>query len=293
MATPTKERATNYPGIYEYDVRKTPKDKGIRYRVVYRTLAGKQTSKSGFKTLGAAKSFQAETETKKATGEYIAPSAARTRISEIAPDWLKEKRATTAETNYTPLEASWRNHVQERWSGVRVGDVDQEDVKNWIVDMRLAAQQRAEAKGEPDDNAGATVIIRAYGVLAGILDMAVERGLLPKNLARGKQVSKIMPRKIRKKHIYLTAEDVGRLSKEADVHGHGLLVLMLAYCGTRWGEAIALRVSDIDLTRKRLLITKTVTEETDSRLGRPRAGRTERCQFRASFWISYAIGWRG
>ncbi|MFC9994677.1 tyrosine-type recombinase/integrase [Nocardia sp. NPDC127526] len=275
MTDRAKERPTNYPGIYEYDVRKTPKDKGIRYRVVYRTPAGKQTSKSGFKTIGAAKAFQNTTETKKLTGEYIAPSAGRTKISALAPDWLKEKKATTAETSYTPIEASWRNHVEERWAGVGVGDVDQEDVKTWLVDMRLAAQQRAAAKGEPDDNAGATVIIRAYGVLAGIMDMAVERGLVPKNQARGKQISKIMPKKIRKKHIYLTAEDVGRLSKEADVHGHGLLVLVLAYCGIRWGEAIALRVSDIDVTRKRLSITKAVTEETGFKVG-PTKGRENR-----------------
>ncbi|OJF85034.1 hypothetical protein NS14008_36615 [Nocardia seriolae] len=261
--------------MYEYDVRKTPKDKGIRYRVVYRTPAGKQTSKSGFKTLGAAKSFQAETETKKATGDYIAPSAGRIKVGALAPDWLKEKGATTAETNSGPLESSWRNHVKERWSGVGVGDVDTEDVKTWILDMRLAAQQRAEKNSKPDINAGATVIIRAYGVLAGILDLAVSRGLLPKNPARSKTVSKVMPKKLRKKHIYLTAEDVGRLSKEADVHGHGLLVLVLAYCGIRWGEAIALRVFDIDFMRKRLSITKAVTEETGFKVG-PTKGRENR-----------------
>ncbi|MDV8068397.1 hypothetical protein R4P64_17930 [Rhodococcus sp. IEGM 1366] len=55
----------------------------------------------------------------------------------------------------------------------------------------------------------------------------------------------------------MTAEDVDQLSTEADRHGHGLLVLVLAYCGCRWSEAIALRVRDINFTRARLTVSDT------------------------------------
>lgn len=43
-----------------------------------------------------------------------------------------------------------------------------------------------------------------------------------------------------------------RLATEAKQHR--TLVLVLAYCGVRWGEAIALRVRDIDFKRARLTV---------------------------------------
>ena len=36
---------------------------------------------------------------------------------------------------------------------------------------------------------------------------------------------------------------------------HRILVLVLAFCGLRWGEAIALRVADVDFLRRRILVS--------------------------------------
>ncbi len=226
---------------------------GTRYRVRYRMPNGKQTDKRGFKRKRDAEQFLNTVEVKKMTGDYIAPSLGRITVAELAPDWLKEKKASVAPSNYRTLDSAWRTHVEPRWGGVRIGDVTQDAVRDWIVDMRLAAQERAEAKGKPDINAGATTVIRAFGVLASILDTAVEtKKLLPKNLARGKTVSRVLPTKTMKRHVYLKSDDVARLAKEAGKHR--LLVLMLAYCGPRWGELIALRVRDVDIVRGRLTV---------------------------------------
>ena len=60
------------------------------------------------------------------------------------------------------------------------------------------------------------------------------------------------PRKTAKRRVYLSAEDVDRL---ADAAGeHRALVLALAYTGIRWGEAIALRVRDVEFLRRRLSV---------------------------------------
>jgi integrase len=62
-----------------------------------------------------------------------------------------------------------------------------------------------------------------------------------------------LPRKTARRHVYLSAQDVARL---ADENGeHRALVLALAYCGRRWGEAIGLRVRDVEFLRRRLSVS--------------------------------------
>jgi integrase len=62
-----------------------------------------------------------------------------------------------------------------------------------------------------------------------------------------------LPRKTARRHVYLSADDVHRL---ADAAGqHRALVLVLAYCGIRWGEAVALRVRDVEFLRRRLSVS--------------------------------------
>ena len=102
---------------------------------------------------------------------------------------------------------------------------------------------------------GPTTVIRAYGVLAGILDDAVKSRRLASNPARGVEN---LPRRHGKRHVYLSAEDVGRLADESEQHR--ALVLVLAYCGIRWGEAAALRVRDVEFLRLRLSVSQNAVQ---------------------------------
>ncbi|MEG8177029.1 site-specific integrase [Nocardia terpenica] len=234
-------------------------DKGIRYLVAYAKPDGKPTQKKGFLTKTAAKNWAIEIEGKKRDGEYVAPAQGRVTVAQLAPGWLKHKEASVKQSHYRPLESSWRNHVEPRWGHVRVADVTAESVEQWITEMRLAAQKAAEqqkAKGRRGSD-GTSNILRNHGVLAGILDLAVKAKRLPRNPARGIEN---LPKKQKKtRHIYLSSEDVQRLA--VNTGQHRVLVLTLAYCGLRWGEAIGLRVRDIDYKRGRISVTKQAVEE--------------------------------
>ena len=72
---------------------------------------------------------------------------------------------------------------------------------------------------------------------------------LARNPARGVEN---LPEKSSKRRVYLTVEDVARLAVESGQHR--TLVLTLAYTGIRWGEAVALRVRDIQFLRRRLSV---------------------------------------
>lgn len=215
------------------------------WRVRYRTPDRGETQKRGFKTKRDAEIFAASVEVSKMKGEYVAPALGRATVAELAPDWLARKQSK-APSHYRMLESAWRVHVQPRWGAVRVADVGTIGVEDWIAAML-------------DKGSGATTVLRAYGVLAGILADAVKAKRIAVNPARGVEN---LPRKTGKRRVYLSAEDVHRLADEAGTVGlvYRVLVLVLAYCGLRWGEAIGLRVRDVEFLRRRLTVSENAVQ---------------------------------
>jgi integrase len=230
---------------------------GKRYRVRYRTPDRKQTDKRGFRTKRDAEAFAATVEVEKLTGSYVAPALGRITIAELAPDWLQRKESDVAPSNYRTLESAWRTHVRPKWGNARISDVEPAAVEQWIARMQR-------------DGGGATTVIRAYGVLAAILDDAVKSRRLAANPARGVEN---LPRKSAKRHVYLSADDVARLANESG--DHRPLVLTLAYTGLRWGELVALRVRDVEFLRRRLTVHDNAVQlGVDHAVGRTKSKRT-------------------
>ncbi len=105
------------------------------------------------------------------------------------------------------------------------------------------------------DGSGATTVLRAQGVLSGILADAVKGKRLAANPCKGVEN---LPRKVARRHVYLSADDVRRLADESGEHR--ALLLVLAYCGLRWGEAIGLRVADVEFLRRRLTVSENAVQ---------------------------------
>lgn len=66
------------------------------------------------------------------------------------------------------LGSAWRVHVAPRWASVAVSRIDQLAVESWISTMTQGG-------------AGATTVLRAHGVLSGILGDAVKAKRLASN----------------------------------------------------------------------------------------------------------------
>ncbi|MFW0789656.1 tyrosine-type recombinase/integrase [Gordonia sp. CPCC 205333] len=210
---------------------------GKRYRVRYRTPEHRQTDKRGFATKRAAEAFANTVEVEKLTGDYVAPARGLVTVAELQPAWMDRKRAASSASWTLSLETAWRVHVEPRWGTTRVADIDTLAVEAWISGL----------SGEKSP----TVVLRAHGVLAGILDDAVRAK--PKRLASNpSRLVTNLPQKAKKKHVYLTAEDVADLAAAAGPRAP--IVYVLAYCGLRWGELVALRVSDVEFLRRRISV---------------------------------------
>jgi integrase len=118
---------------------------------------------------------------------------------------------------------------------------------------------------------GPVIVHTAYSVLARILDDAV-RDRLVSNPARGVK----LPRRARRQNVYLTPVQLHALADESGRYRS--LVLLLGVGGLRWGEAAALRVSDIDFLRRRIeLHRNAVTVGRQTFVGTLKSGKNPDC----------------
>jgi len=222
--------------------------KGRQYRVRYRTPDRKQTDKRGFRTKREAEQFAATIEVAKMRGEYVSPSLGCITVGELGPGWLERQSGHMKPSGFRCYESAWRIHVAPRWGQTRIADIRFTAVQGWI--SQLAAER------------GPVVVQTAYSILKRILDDAVEDRRLSSNPACGVKLPKRPPRR----NIYLTAAQLGRLADESGRYRS--LVLLLGIGGLRWGEAAALRVSDIDFLRRQIhLHTNAVTVGSRTHLG--------------------------
>jgi integrase len=143
---------------------------------------------------------------------------------------------------------------------VALGDIRPTTVQQWISDL-----------GRGTDDAkpvGASVVKRTHYVLSGILADAVRDNLIARNPAAGVK----LPRTTRKRPVYLTHQQVAALAAASgDYEG---LVLTLSYCGLRWGEAVGMRVRELDMLRRRATISENAVQSgRQIYVGTPKAHR--------------------
>lgn len=206
---------------------------GKRYLVRYRKPDRSQASKKGFATKRDAERFLASTSVSIAERRYIDPTDARATVGELGATWIADQQAVLKPSSAHPLESAWRIHVEPTWGNRQVGDIRHSDVRAWVSEM--SAQR------------GPTTVIRSFGILAAILDIAVRDRRLADNPARGVK----LPNKVPKPRVYLTHRQIAELAQRA-AHPH--IVYFLSYTGLRWGEATGLRLRDVDLTRRRVTV---------------------------------------
>jgi integrase len=212
---------------------------GKRYRVRFRKPDHSEGQKRGFRTKRDAELYLASLETQKSRGEFIDAASGRLPVGALGPQWLSTQTQLKP-SSLRPIEIAWRLYVQPRWGHVPIGDIRHSDVQQWISGI---SSERS-----------ATTALRAFGVLASILDTAVRDRQIATNPARGVR----LPRKVPKHHRYLTHDEVHALAEASGKHK--TLILVLSYTGLRWGEVVGLRVSDFDPERRRLTVVNNAVE---------------------------------
>jgi integrase len=124
---------------------------------------------------------------------------------------------------------------------VPLASITHADVVGWVAELTASGLS-------------ASTVRHAHRVFAMLLGLAVRDGRLSRNPAERVP----LPRVRRTDKRFLDHDQVAEL---ADAAGpYRLVVLVLAYCGLRFGELAALRVRRVDLLRRRLEVAESVTE---------------------------------
>lgn len=228
--------------------------RGARYTARWRDADGKQRAKT-FDRKRDASAFLDRVGSALQAGVYVDPKAGRITVGDFSEKWLEtlgHLKPTTRASYVSTLEV----HVLPRWRTTPLSRVEHEDVAAWV--SRMVAEGRSPA-----------IVAKAHRVLSLMLALAVRGRRLTTNPADEVR----LPRMRKPDKRFLTHEQVAQLASaagsdwEADeglvVAGRAqdrALVLVMAYCGLRWGEATALRASRVDLMRRRLEIAEAVSE---------------------------------
>lgn len=209
---------------------------GYTWRVVYVLPNGTRRSKQGFRTKDAAQRW-ADDNAPKAGMEWIDPADGRVTVGELWDTFLTIKESSTKPSTVRALISAWNTHVQPMWAEREVGSCRRTEVKMWLATMA----------GHP------VVARRALGILAGILDIAVDDRRVAVNVARGIP----LPRKPEPKKVYLSASQLRAL---ADASGaRWLIVMTLGTTGLRWGELAGLKGGDVVVGRRRIHVKRSVS----------------------------------
>jgi integrase len=226
------------------------------YRPRYRDQNGKEHARHFKRKVDAQRWLDSVTAALE-TGTYVDPRAGKVKVGEWAEKWF-EGQAQLKPTTLSRYRSILDLHVLPHWSACQLVAVSHADVQAWV------AQQHA-------DGAAPATVRKHFRVLSLILDLAVRDGRLPRNPCQ--KVN--LPRVQQARRRYLTHAQVQRLADETCslragtrlpyrereiMASYRVVVLVLAYCGLRWGELAALKVKRVDLRRRRIEVAESVVE---------------------------------
>ncbi|MGV0807054.1 tyrosine-type recombinase/integrase [Mycolicibacterium setense] len=180
-------------------------------------------------------------------GTWTDPKLSGVTFGTIAERWLSTKANRSAKT-VAGYRSLLDTIVLPRWRDVQLRDVRYDDLQVWITGLTVDGSVRFEGKG-----LSASRVRQTHQLVGAVLKFAVRAKHLPSNPADGVD----LPRLPEIEQRYLTHDQLHRV---AVASGRlRTLVLVLGYCGLRFGEAAALQVSDVDVATRRIRVRRSVT----------------------------------
>lgn len=176
-------------------------------------------------------------------GEWTDPLRGRVTVGEYSQEWLRSKVRLKQSTRET-YDSLLRTHVTPTWESVPLAGVRHEAVSAWVQALHASGLSASRTR-------------QAWIVLSQVLDLAVKARRIPHNPAKGVELP-AMPGQAERPMRALDERQVWALAAAAG--DARLSVLVLAWCGLRFGELAGLRVRHFDTLRRELRIETALSE---------------------------------
>lgn len=218
-------------------------DRPSPWKARYSGGDGRQHSKSFERKIDAERWLRSQLATLD-RGEWVDPAGGQVTFGEWAESWRRGLHDVKPKTR-AGYESLLRSRILPSFANWQLRQISPAVVREWVSAM-------------VDDGLSPARIRQARQVLSAVLAQAVADGLVVRNPAAG-----VKPPQVRaRRQLFLSAPEVARLADVAEglQVGAGVLVRVLAYSGLRWGEAVALKRSAVDVKKRRLRVKEAATE---------------------------------
>jgi site-specific recombinase XerC len=212
----------------------------MRWRARYLDDDGRRRAKGFAPQLGRTEVARLRNHGEIRNGNCIEPSAGRVTVATVYQSWFPTQAHISAKTA-SSRRSAWNSRVEPKWGDTLIADVRPAAIRAWGAAM-------------VDDGAGTPTIENAFGVLRQPLGAAVEDSRVPRNPCDGVR----HPKRKHSDRGYVSHEQVAALASAVGRQGEG--VRFLTFTGLWWGEIAVLRVQDFDMLRRRVNVSRSVTE---------------------------------
>jgi integrase len=192
-------------------------------------------------------------------GEWTSPEkrvaevvAQHITLAEYADTWIRERNVKPR--TRIGYESLWDNHIQPLGK-VPLIHLTPESVRTWYASLGSEHVRRNS---------------HAYGLLHAILATAVTDQLIPANPAN---LSRAMNPPTKRQPVILDVAEVAALADAIKPERLRALILVMAWVGVRWGEAIELQRRDVAEGAKAIRVSRAVTHRDGCRVDTPKSGK--------------------
>jgi integrase len=220
-----------------------PEKHGKTWRVRDEVGGHKVTLLSGLPNKTTAKNAIVQLRAEQLRGDALVPRGGKMTLAEWLDVWQPAWEAGLKPSSAKSEPARIRNHIRPRLGAYTLDDLTPLVVQRFVSGLNLSPK----------------TIRNVHGLLHKILAAAVHARYVRANPCD----HTILPRVVRREMRFLTEPEAARLLAHTPTHWRPLVLLLLS-TGLRWGEAVGLRVGDVDVLAGRLTVLRTMHELTGS-----------------------------
>lgn len=218
---------------------------GPTYRIRDLVLGKKVDLATGYTTKTAAKNAMALLRADDLRGEALVPRGGETTLNEWLDAWLPayevSLRATSLHSEFSRID----NHIRPLLGHLPLEDIDTLVAQRWIGQLLKGQGPARKGTTRARKPLAPKTTLNCHGLLYKIMQAAVVAKLIRTNPCEDTK----LPKKVHKEMRFLTDPEIVRLVAALPAHWRPLVLLLVA-TGLRWGEAVGLKVKNVDLLAK-------------------------------------------